>query len=120
MTRSEELFISFWNKVDEKVIKAKINYSILADNSGIPYRTLTGWKNKGRLPDTASLLAIANALNTSVDSLLGNEKQPTVENKWAKYNEAMEHISLKDLRTIRVILGMDPDESTEEWKRRVI
>lgn len=42
-----------------------------AERSGIPYTTVVGWTNLGRLPDFAALIKIADFFDCSVDYLMG-------------------------------------------------
>lgn len=42
-----------------------------AERSGIPYTTVVGWTNLGRLPDFAALVKIADFFDCSVDYLTG-------------------------------------------------
>ena len=42
-------------------------------------RTVAAWESGERMPSITALADLAAALNVSVDYLLGNEKQPTVD-----------------------------------------
>lgn len=42
-----------------------------AEKSGIPYGTITGWTNRGRLPDYEALVKIADFFDCSLDYLMG-------------------------------------------------
>lgn len=69
MNRNENFLKIFYELLDEK----GLNKRQFAEKSGIPYPTVIGWTNQGRLPDFSALGKIADCFGCTVDYLLGRE-----------------------------------------------
>ncbi len=67
---TENIFLSRFN---ELLAESGLNRKKFADKSGIPYPTVIGWTNLGRLPDYNALISIADFFDCSVDYLTGRQ-----------------------------------------------
>lgn len=63
----------FLERFNELLNENYLNRKQFAERSGIPYPTVTGWTNLGRLPDYYALIKIADFFNCSVDYLMGRQ-----------------------------------------------
>lgn len=50
-----------------------LNRKQFAERSGIPYPTVVGWTNLGRLPDFSALCKVADFFDCSTDYLTGRQ-----------------------------------------------
>lgn len=64
---------SFIAKFNELLNENGLNRKKFADKSGIPYPTVIGWTNLGRLPDYNALVTIADFFECSIDYLTGRQ-----------------------------------------------
>ena len=117
MTRNEKTFEAFWANLELEVRESGMNFSDFAKESGISYRTLMGWKAKGRTPDLENLIIIADTLNCSIDKLAGH----VINNRWGAYVSALNEASAKDLKVIRAVLGIEEpvNETPKEAAKRL-
>lgn len=65
------MFTEIFNELLEE---KQINRKQFAEQSGIPYTTVVGWTNTGRLPDFNALVKIADFFQCSVDYITGRQK----------------------------------------------
>ncbi len=72
-------FIEIFN---ELLNERELTRKSFSSQSGIPYPTVIGWTNLGRLPDFYALIKIADFFGCSIDYLTGrqNEFGATIEN----------------------------------------
>ena len=70
MTRNEDYTREFWRRFDSVLRERNTQLKELCQISDIPYKTLTGWRSKHRLPDIESLITLAESLRCSIDGLL--------------------------------------------------
>ncbi len=63
-------FLEFFN---ELLHEHELTRKQFSTQSGIPYPTVIGWTNLGRLPDFIALKKIADFFECSVDYLMGRE-----------------------------------------------
>ena len=71
MTRNEDYTRAFWSRFDDVLRERNTQIKDLCQISGIPYKTLTGWRSKHRLPDLESLISLSESMRCSIDGLLG-------------------------------------------------
>lgn len=117
MTRNEKTFEAFWANLELEVRESGMNFSDFAKESGISYRTLMGWKAKGRTPDLENLIIIADTLNCSIDKLAGH----VINNKWGAYVSALNEASAKDLKIIRAVLSIaEPEQEAAVEAARIL
>ena len=50
-----------------------LNRKKFAEKSGIPYPTVIGWTNLGRMPDYEALIKVADFFQCSIDYLTGRQ-----------------------------------------------
>lgn len=65
-------FVEIFNELLEEKGLSRKAFSV---QSGIPYPTISGWTNLGRLPDFTALVKIADFFGCSVDYLTGRERE---------------------------------------------
>ena len=70
MEKNEKFLKVFYELLDEN----GLNRRQFADKSEIPYPTVIGWTNQGRLPDYTALNKLADFFGCSADYLLGREE----------------------------------------------
>jgi hypothetical protein len=61
----------FWANVEHELKRQGRRRAWLSQQTGISINTLNGWSKKGRHPRITEAVMIARALDTSVESLLG-------------------------------------------------
>lgn len=76
-----------------------LNRKQFAEKSGIPYTTVMGWTNLGRLPDYMALIKIADYFQCSVDFLVGRQDEPGYNSAYVTYNP-IEQTLLKKFRNL--------------------
>lgn len=97
--RDEEYVRRFWNRFDVALVGASMNITELCQKSEVPYKTLTGWRSKHRLPDLESLVDLAKVLRVSLDYLLEVSGQRTLADDVYAYMEANMPGTLDDIRS---------------------
>lgn len=99
MRRNEDFTNQFWRRFDVVLDERNLQIKDLCQNSGIPYKTLTGWRSKHRLPDLETAVYIAQALSCSLDSLMGvkESREPSVQDRVYEYMEQNFPTVLKDV-----------------------
>lgn len=86
-----ERFLEVFSELLDEV---GINRGQFAERSGIPYYTIIGWTNKGRLPDFNALIKIADFFDCSIDYLTGRTSD-YVESQNKKPNQDENKINSK-------------------------
>lgn len=76
-----------------------LNRKQFAEKSGIPYTTVMGWTNLGRLPDYMALIKIADYFQCSVDFLVGRQDEIDYNYAYVTCNPA-EQALLKKFRNL--------------------
>ena len=96
----------------KKLRKAKgISQEELAIRLNVVRQTLSKWENGLSVPDAGMLIALAEELDASVDTLLGETVPETPADEWKTISEKLEVINLQlarrnaeKLKTIRWVL----------------
>lgn len=70
--KCEETSIDYWNRVLN--LLGRRSLKDLAEATGIPYQSVTGWKTKHRIPKYEEGYKIARYLNTSMDYLFAGDE----------------------------------------------
>lgn len=65
--------VKFLEIFNELLSEHDLTRKTFSQESGIPYTTVIGWTNLGRLPDFVALKKIADFFECSVDYLMGRE-----------------------------------------------
>ena len=68
----EKNFLEIFN---ELLSENDLTTKSFSNKSGIPYPTVIGWTNLGRLPDFLALKKIADYFGCSVDYLMGRQRE---------------------------------------------
>lgn len=77
-----------------------LNRKQFAEKSEIPYTTVIGWTNLGRLPDYMALIKIADYFQCSVDFLLGRQEEIGYNSAFVTYNPTEQNL-LKRFRSLQ-------------------
>ncbi|MDE6585715.1 MAG: helix-turn-helix domain-containing protein [Clostridia bacterium] len=91
--------LTFLENFNEMLEENKLNRKQFAERSGIPYTTVMGWTNLGRLPDYTALIKIADFFQCSVDFLVGRQDEINYDNALLVYNPT-EQALLKNFRSL--------------------
>lgn len=110
--RDKQLGHGFWQRVDELLTKKTLKQYQLAELAGMSRTAISAAKTSGSLPIVHNALAIANALDTTLEYLLyGNAKDFWDD---VDLKEAFDDISLgKKTRQIAIILPSLTDKQLE-------
>lgn len=103
LMRDKRLGHDFWQRVDELLAKKNLKQYQLAELAGMSRTAISAAKTSGSLPIVHNALAIANALDTTLDYLLYG----TMKDFWDDIDlkDAFDDISLgKKTRQIAIIL----------------
>ena len=84
----------------------KITQDKLSKILGVSRTTVTMWESGASEPDTDTLIRLAEILNVSVDTLLGNTKKPPT-------SEDVSGLTPKQLKIIEMMDQMTPEQQTE-------
>ncbi|MDR1902143.1 MAG: helix-turn-helix domain containing protein [Treponema sp.] len=95
----------FWKIVKKEVERQKTSYGYLYRKTGIPKGTFSAWKSRKIMPRADEALAIAHALEVSLDYLLtGAEPKKRPSNP--KIREIVERIGLLDERDLKAVSAL--------------
>lgn len=72
--------MEFWLRVKDIIKQQNTTQEWVAKESGVSFRTFQGWISKNRLPDIAEAIAIAKALQSSVE-YLATGTEPKMQHK---------------------------------------
>lgn len=111
-TATKEGNINVFNeRLKEKRIEAGFSsQEALANKVGVDRVTINYYEKGSRIPDIATFIKIANALNVSCDYLLGYSNSPTREHHETKEITALSDKAIEELQ----ILAVETNKNTEE------
>lgn len=111
-TATEKGNINLFNKrLKEKRIEAGFSsQEKLASVVGVDRVTINYYEKGSRIPDIATFIKIANALNVSCDYLLGYSNSPIIEQHETKEITGLSGKAIKELQT----LAIEANKNTEE------
>ena len=75
MTRNKEEARAFWLRFDKEVAKRNLQLKDIAQACGLPYGSVTGWRNKHLFPDIEAIAEMVKHIGCSLDDLLGIDGQ---------------------------------------------
>lgn len=70
MTRNKEEARAFWLRFDKEVAKRSLQLKDIAQACGLPYGSVTGWRNKHLFPDIEAITEMVRHVGCSLDDLL--------------------------------------------------
>ena len=84
----------------------------LAEQLGISYQAVSGWERGTSMPDISKLIDLARALNVTVDTLLGGQKEPVQ----AEEKEAVTQLDPDVAENVAGVMEHVEDEQAEKKK----
>ena len=99
-----------------KYFREKNGYTAkeLSQLIGIPNNTYTAYETKNREPSFAVLIKIANALNVTIDELLGNNIRQQKEQKMIEQLSVMKGLMEDNIQNIKELLSIIEAENEEK------
>ena len=71
MTRNNDEARRFWLRFDEETALRNLQLKDIAAACGIPYGSVTGWRNKHLFPDLEAITLMVKHIGCSLDGILG-------------------------------------------------
>jgi len=111
--------MNFWIHVKEEIKRQNTTQEWIAEQCGISYATFRGWINYQRIPRADQAVAIAKALNTTVEYLVTEEKQDA----WRpppRYADIVRYLDVMDntgIEAVRVLAEGYASRSKQPEKR---
>lgn len=98
-----------FERIKQLAKKRKMTLTEINDKSGLGTNSIYHWRNKK--PSTDSLSKVAKTLNVSVDYLLGNTDDPTIDKKSS---------NVTNLDDDDAILAFNGRPISDEYKKMII
>lgn len=106
--------IEFWKRVDKELYDYKILYTMLCEETGINYGTLTMQRNRQIFPKVEQVSAIAEVLNCSIDYLVNGEDVVLSPPRIQRITEKLQTSDETTLQLVERVLQIEAPVSMEK------
>ncbi len=110
--------MTFWDRLKNQIRKENTTQEWVAGQIDVSYRTFRGWVSRKIMPNADQAVAIAKALNTTVEYLVSGITEPGKSLVRIEFDRMIDQLSDRDIDRVRGIVELAFPELSESVKTK--